>query len=90
LQVIRAKGYSATTIDDICLAAGLTKGSFFHHFKSQGQLLPSLQVQGRTLAAGAFRGDGGWPVRTGSLSRFAYTQAAIASASRADLFWLGI
>ena len=38
LQVIRAKGYSATTIDDICLAAGLTKGSFFHHFKSKEAL----------------------------------------------------
>ena len=35
LQVIRTKGYSATTIDDICLAAGLTKGSFFHPFKSK-------------------------------------------------------
>ena len=35
VQVIRAKGYSAMTIDDVCLAAGLTKGSFFHHFKSK-------------------------------------------------------
>jgi TetR/AcrR family transcriptional repressor of nem operon len=32
LQVIRAKGYAATTLDDICAAAGVTKGSFFHHF----------------------------------------------------------
>jgi len=38
LRVIRAKGYSATTIDDVCLAAGLTKGSFFHHFKSKEEL----------------------------------------------------
>ncbi|MGH6869300.1 MAG: TetR/AcrR family transcriptional regulator, partial [Methylocella sp.] len=38
MQVIRAKGYSATTIDDVCLAAGLTKGSFFHHFKSKEEL----------------------------------------------------
>jgi TetR/AcrR family transcriptional repressor of nem operon len=35
---IRAKGYSAMTIDDVCLAAGLTKGSFFHHFKSKEAL----------------------------------------------------
>jgi len=38
LQVIRAKGYSATTVDDICHAAGMTKGSFFHHFKSKDDL----------------------------------------------------
>jgi TetR/AcrR family transcriptional repressor of nem operon len=35
LQVIRAKGYAATTIDDVCHAAKVTKGSFFHHFKSK-------------------------------------------------------
>ncbi len=38
LYVVRAKGYSATRIEDICEAAGLTKGSFFHHFKSKEEL----------------------------------------------------
>jgi TetR/AcrR family transcriptional regulator, transcriptional repressor for nem operon len=38
LQVIRTKGYTATTIDDVCHAADLTKGSFFHHFKSKEAL----------------------------------------------------
>ena len=38
LHLIRAKGYEATTVDDICEAAGLTKGSFFHHFKSKEEL----------------------------------------------------
>jgi TetR/AcrR family transcriptional regulator, transcriptional repressor for nem operon len=38
LLVIRAKGYSAATIEDVCQAAGLTKGSFFHHFKSKEEL----------------------------------------------------
>ena len=38
LTVIRTKGYSATTVDDICQAAGVTKGSFFHHFKSKDEL----------------------------------------------------
>jgi TetR/AcrR family transcriptional regulator, transcriptional repressor for nem operon len=38
LQVIRAKGYTATTVDDVCEAAGLTKGSFFHHFDSKEEL----------------------------------------------------
>ncbi len=38
LNAIRAKGYSATTVDDICNAAGVTKGSFFHHFRSKDDL----------------------------------------------------
>jgi TetR/AcrR family transcriptional regulator, transcriptional repressor for nem operon len=37
-DVIRAKGYNATTVDDICAAAGLTKGGFFHHFESKERL----------------------------------------------------
>ena len=38
VHVIRAKGYNATRIEDICEAAGLTKGSFFHHFNSKEDL----------------------------------------------------
>ena len=38
LGVIRRKGYSATRVDDICEAAGLSKGSFFHHFASKEEL----------------------------------------------------
>jgi TetR/AcrR family transcriptional regulator, transcriptional repressor for nem operon len=38
LHVIRAKGYNATRIEDVCEEAGLTKGSFFHHFKSKEAL----------------------------------------------------
>ena len=38
LQVIRAKGYTATTVEGVCGAAGLTKGSFFHHFDSKEEL----------------------------------------------------
>ncbi|MGA2795701.1 MAG: TetR/AcrR family transcriptional regulator [Roseiarcus sp.] len=37
-DVIRAKGYTATTVDDICAAAGVTKGAFFHHFESKERL----------------------------------------------------
>ena len=38
LQVIRTKGYAASTVDDICQRAGVTKGSFFHHFPSKDEL----------------------------------------------------
>jgi TetR/AcrR family transcriptional repressor of nem operon len=38
LTLVRSKGYSATRVDDICGAAGVTKGSFFHHFHSKDDL----------------------------------------------------
>jgi len=38
LSAIRTKGYAATTVDDLCEAAGVTKGAFFHHFKSKEDL----------------------------------------------------
>jgi len=38
LSVIRTKGYSATSVDELCAAAGVTKGAFFHHFRSKEEL----------------------------------------------------
>ena len=35
IDVVRSKGYGATRVDDIATAAGVTKGSFFHHFPSK-------------------------------------------------------
>ena len=41
VNVIRAKGYSAATVDDICQSAGVTKGGFFHHFETKEELAVS-------------------------------------------------
>jgi TetR/AcrR family transcriptional regulator, transcriptional repressor for nem operon len=38
LSLIRTRGYSSTTVDDLCDEAGVTKGAFFHHFKSKEAL----------------------------------------------------
>lgn len=37
-RLIRAKGYAATTVDDVCRTADVTKGAFFHHFGSKEAL----------------------------------------------------
>lgn len=37
-DIIRAKGYAATTVEDLCAAAAVTKGAFFHHFESKEAL----------------------------------------------------
>jgi TetR/AcrR family transcriptional repressor of nem operon len=38
LRLIRAQGYAATTVDELCRAAGVTKGAFFHHFATKDAL----------------------------------------------------
>ena len=38
IDLMRARGYNATTVDDICTTAGVTKGGFFHYFKSKDEI----------------------------------------------------
>jgi TetR/AcrR family transcriptional regulator, transcriptional repressor for nem operon len=54
LTAIRAKGYTATTVDDICEAAGVTKGAFFHHFKSKEDLAVAAARHWGALTSGLF------------------------------------
>ena len=54
LKVIRSKGYSATTLDDICAAAGVTKGSFFHHFSGKEDLALAAVRHWNDVTGGLF------------------------------------
>ncbi|HVF64780.1 MAG TPA: helix-turn-helix domain-containing protein [Casimicrobiaceae bacterium] len=54
MHVIRAKGYTAASVDDICTAAGLTKGSFFHHFDSKEDLAVEAAGHFAKMAGGLF------------------------------------
>jgi len=57
---MRVRGFNATTVDDICEAAGVTKGGFFHYFKSKQDLALAAvmcfdDVRARELAVAPFR-----------------------------------
>ena len=54
LSVIRAKGYSATRVEDVCAAAGVTKGSFFHHFDTKEELALEAAVFWDQRTSGLF------------------------------------
>jgi TetR/AcrR family transcriptional repressor of nem operon len=38
VKLVRAHGYAATSVDELCRQAGVTKGAFFHHFASKEAL----------------------------------------------------
>jgi TetR/AcrR family transcriptional regulator, transcriptional repressor for nem operon len=41
-QSVLAKGFAATSIDELIAAVGITKSGFFYHFKGKGELAEAL------------------------------------------------
>jgi AcrR family transcriptional regulator len=41
-KLFSAKGYNAASVDDICADAGISKGAFYHHFKTKQDLFLAL------------------------------------------------
>jgi TetR/AcrR family transcriptional regulator, regulator of autoinduction and epiphytic fitness len=42
-ELFRTKGYEATSVDDIALAADVAKGTFYYHFQAKEDLVMALQ-----------------------------------------------
>lgn len=55
ITLIRRNGYAATSVDDLCKAAGVTKGAFFHHFASKDRLAVAAADHFTATAATWFR-----------------------------------
>ena len=43
--LVRRQGYAATSVDEICTSAGVSKGAFFHHFTSKEALAAAAADQ---------------------------------------------
>ena len=60
VNLMRNRGFNATTVDDICAAAGVTKGGFFHYFKSKEDLATAAvirfhEIKSKQFAEAPFR-----------------------------------
>jgi len=59
IELVRAQGYAATTVDGLCRKAGVTKGAFFHYFASKDALAVSAadywsETTGALFASAAY------------------------------------
>jgi AcrR family transcriptional regulator len=42
IKLFSSTGYNKASVDDICAEAGISKGAFYHHFKSKQELFLAL------------------------------------------------
>lgn len=56
LSLIRTKGFAGTSVDELCQAAGVTKGAFFHHFDSKDALGVAAAQHWSEVTSQFFRG----------------------------------
>ena len=46
LTVFALKGYALASMDDVCMAAGCSKGGLYHHFRTKHALLTAVVILG--------------------------------------------
>ena len=56
-RLFRLRGYAGTNIDDVMLAAGLTRGAFYAHFASKDALFAEIVSSGGSLLTRLRSGD---------------------------------
>ena len=54
-SLVRRHGLHATTVDEVCDRAGVTKGAFFHHFKSKEAMAVAMAESWTLHNEGFFR-----------------------------------
>lgn len=54
-ELIRTKGYTSTTVDDLCEKAGVSKGTFFHNFSSKEDLAVAAANRWSEMTSAFFR-----------------------------------
>src|SRR5260370_13229419 len=64
VSLMRHRGFNATTVDEVCAEAGVTKGGFFHYFKSKDDLATAAvdrfyEMKAKHFADAPFRRAGG-------------------------------
>jgi TetR/AcrR family transcriptional regulator, transcriptional repressor for nem operon len=56
LDVVRTQGLHATSVEQLCTAAGVSKGAFFHHFASKDDLAVAAAHHWSTTTGALFAG----------------------------------
>jgi TetR/AcrR family transcriptional repressor of nem operon len=61
VDMVRRNGFAATSVDELCAAAGVTKGAFFHHFRNKEEMGVALirhwtEETGRMFAEAPYHG----------------------------------
>ncbi len=72
LTLFREQGYTATTVDDLCRTARVTKGSFFHHFESKEAAALAAIEHWNTLTGALFEAAPYWQVEDPRARLLAY------------------
>jgi AcrR family transcriptional regulator len=72
LTVFALKGYGSASMDDVCMAAGCSKGGLYHHFRTKSAVLRGVVgrlAQDGSLLPSAAASDGAGALPAASVGR---------------------